>query len=175
MNSGIPTYSSALAPRLRYCTGLLSTLASDLAGMAAVARMDSAEIGASRHNACARSIRAEGILIFAMGAAMIARSRISSVSGARFISREISPLTLVARTVSSLLREVAPSCSRDAAMVSVYMGSVVTDAATLTREGFDPDEACRVASQIIDAAKALADSKMASQYPNIDISMAWTA
>ena len=82
---------------------------------------------------------------------------------------EILPSSIpLIRTISAQLFDVLPDCSQKLSELSVHLGSVVLDSASLTKATFDFNQSNDESANILDEVKLMADSKISKQYPNVD-------
>jgi hypothetical protein len=74
------------------------------------------------------------------------------------------------RTISAKLFALFPLTSQKLSELSVHLGSIVLDSATLTKARFDFSKSNHVSSTLLDEVKLMADSKLNKQYPLVDLS-----
>ena len=72
------------------------------------------------------------------------------------------------RTISAQLYEILPECSQKLSELSVHLGSIVLDSATLTKARFDFSLSNEESALLLDEVKLMVDSKISKQYPNLD-------
>ena len=72
------------------------------------------------------------------------------------------------RTISAKLFVIFPTYSQKLSELSVQLGSIVLDAATLTKARFDFSKSNQTSSMLLDEVKLMADSKLNKQYPLVD-------
>jgi hypothetical protein len=82
---------------------------------------------------------------------------------------EILPSSIhVIRIVSAQLFEILPHCSQKLSELSVHLGSILLDSASLTKAKFDFGNSNDESSIFLDEVKLIVDSKISKQYPNLD-------
>ena len=95
-------------------------------------------------------------------------SEIFTISGIYSIP-EILPSSIpMIRTISAKLFSLFPSSSQKLSELSVHLGSIVLDSATLTKARFDFSKSNRISAELLDEVKLMADSKLNKQYPLVD-------
>jgi hypothetical protein len=114
------------------------------------------------------TIELERVLTFSSDVLLHIKKRIASISGLSSIP-EILPSSIpMIRIVSAQLFSVIPNCSQRLSELSVHLGSIVLDSATLTKARFDFSQSNNEASIFLDEVKLMVDSKLSKQYPNVD-------
>ncbi|MDH3677724.1 MAG: hypothetical protein OEQ12_05420, partial [Nitrosopumilus sp.] len=69
---------------------------------------------------------------------------------------------------SAKLVDIHPQSSQQLCELSVHMGSIVLDSATLTTAQFDFSQSNTQSSLLLDEVKLMVDSKISKQYPHLD-------
>jgi hypothetical protein len=72
------------------------------------------------------------------------------------------------RTISAQLFDVDIHCSQKLSEISVHLGSIVLDSATLTKARFDFSQSNEESLTLLNEVKLMVDSKISKQYPNLD-------
>ena len=162
-----PPHSVTLVPRLEYCAGLLDRIITSLEE--SVAGMRASNLGARDPDGpdC-DSVELERIAIFSLEALLLVRERLRRISQVGMIPVTLSPLVPVTRTVSAGLHRTHPDCCQNLSMLSIHLGSIILDSASLTKARFDFAQSCAESSAVIDKVKLMADSKISKQYANLD-------
>ena len=96
------------------------------------------------------------------------QKRINSVSRIDEIPKFFPSLIPVIRTISAKLLEILPESSSKLSELSVHLGSIVLDSATITKAQFDFSQANKESSLLLDEVKLMVDSKLSKQYPHLD-------
>lgn len=85
------------------------------------------------------------------------------------IPKTMAYAVIIMRTISACLHELSPTSSRKLSELSVHLGSIVLDSATLTKAQFDFNNLNYEAEALLDKVKLMVDSKIDKQYPNLEI------
>jgi hypothetical protein len=72
------------------------------------------------------------------------------------------------RTISAQLVDILPQSSKHLSELSVHLGSIILDSATLTTARFDFSHSNIESSLMLDEVKLMIDSKINKQYPLLD-------
>ena len=72
------------------------------------------------------------------------------------------------RTISAQLVDIHPESSQQLSELSVQLGSIVLDSATITKAQFDFSQSNLESSILLDEVKLMVDSKLSKQYPHLD-------
>ena len=96
------------------------------------------------------------------------QKRTQMISGVASIPKTLPSVIPVIRTISAQLFEILPECSQKLSELSVHLGSLVLDSATLTNARFDFNIFNKESAVLLDEVKLMVDSKINKQYPNVD-------
>ncbi len=96
------------------------------------------------------------------------QKRINSASRIDEIPKIFPSLIPVIRTISAQLLEILPESSSKLSELSVHLGSIVLDSATITKAQFDFNQSNKESSLLLDEVKLMVDSKLSKQYPQLD-------
>ncbi len=165
------SHSVTLVPRLEYSinlldeiVGILTTKRNDLKKSNKVLVSDFDETD----NTHLKAIKLEQTMAFSLEALTQIKKRTGSISDVNSIP-EVLPATIpMIRTISAQLFDILPNCSQKLSELSVHLGSIVLDSATLTKARFDFSQSNDESSTLLDEVKLMADSKISKQYPNLD-------
>jgi len=165
------SHSVTLVPRLEYSINLLD----DIVEVLKKKRHDLKKSNRSlvvdfdeTDNSHLKAIELERIMAFSLEILFQIKKRTGRISDVNSIS-QILPITIpLIRTVSAQLFDVVPNCSQNLSELSVHLGSIVLDSATLTKARFDFSQSNEESSTILNEVKLMADSKISKQYPNLD-------
>jgi hypothetical protein len=115
-----------------------------------------------------QSVELEHLVVYSLEILLKIQNQISSISGITSIP-EILPSSIpMIRTISAKLFVIFPTYSQKLSELSVQLGSIVLDAATLTKARFDFSKSNQTSSMLLDEVKLMADSKLNKQYPLVD-------
>ena len=114
------------------------------------------------------ALELERTIAFSLEILEYVQNRMNSISDISSIPEKISSIVPVLRTVSSKLFDIMPGCSQKLCELSIYLGSVVLDSATLINAKFDFSQSNHESSSVLDEVKLIVDSKINKQYPNLD-------
>ncbi len=110
----------------------------------------------------------ERTITISLEALFCVRKRLASISDIRSIPDILPSIIPMIRTISAQLFEILPQCSQKLCELSVQLGSIVLDSATLTKARFDFSEANAESTVLLDKVKLIVDSKISKQHPNLD-------
>jgi hypothetical protein len=96
------------------------------------------------------------------------QKNVNSISRIDEIPKIFPSLVPVIRTISAKLIEIHPVLSQNLSELSVHMGSIVLDSATITTAQFDFSQSNTQSSLLLDEVKLMVDSKISKQYPHVD-------
>jgi len=115
-----------------------------------------------------KAIELERTVAFSLETLSQIKKRIGRISDVNSIS-EILPASIpMIRTISARLFDIVPNCSQKLSELSVHLGSIVLDSATLTKARFDFSKSNEESSTLLNKVKLMVDSKISKQYPNLD-------
>ncbi|KAF6247275.1 hypothetical protein C6990_02000 [Nitrosopumilus sp. b3] len=167
------SHSVTLAPRLEYSSNLLSEIMDifseklyDLKKSNCDFELFFDDTDKNHHTA----IELERNLTFSLEVLVTIRNRITSISGVYNIPEVLPSLVPMIRTISAKFFNIIPICSQKLSELSVHLGSIVLDSASLTKARFDFSQSNRESSIFLDKVKLMVDSKISKQYPNVDFS-----
>ncbi|MGY5149724.1 MAG: hypothetical protein ACW9W3_06645 [Candidatus Nitrosopumilus sp. bin_68KS] len=112
----------------------------------------------------------ERTLAFSLEVLKTIQKRIISISGIHSIPEALPSSIPMIRTISAQFFSIAPICSQRLSELSVHLGSIVLDSASLTKARFDFSQSNHESSIFLDEVKLMVDSKISKQYPNVDFS-----
>lgn len=117
---------------------------------------------------CQKALNIEKAISFSIEILSQIQKRTGMICGITSIP-EILPSSIpMIRTISAQLYEILPECSQKLSELSVHLGSIVLDSATLTKARFDFSLSNEESSLLLDEVKLMVDSKISKQYPNLD-------
>ena len=115
-----------------------------------------------------REIGMERTVSFCIETLKQTQKRINSVSRIDEIPKFFSSLIPGIRTISAQLVDILPESSQRLSELSVHLGSIVLDSATITKAQFDFSQSNKESSLLLDGIKLMVDSKISKQYPHLD-------
>ena len=167
------SHSVTLVPRLDYSVNLLDdiidTLQEKRIELKTINRylVTDFDIDDQSH---VQSIELEHLVVYSLEILLKIKNQIGSISGINSIP-EILPSSIpMIRTISAKLFALFPLNSKKLSELSVHLGSIVLDSATLTKARFDFSKSNHASSTLLDEVKLMADSKLNKQYPLVDFS-----
>ena len=122
----------------------------------------------SQESTCTQAIDAERTVSFSLETLKHIQKKIHSFSRIDEIPKIFPSLVPVIRTISAQLCDILPAPSQLLSELSVHLGSIVLDSATLTKAQFDFSQSNLESSLILDEVKLMVDSKISKQYPQLD-------
>jgi hypothetical protein len=118
--------------------------------------------------ACIKSIDLERIVSFSIEILFYIQKRIDSVSRVDAIPKIFPSLVPMIRTISAQLVDIHPESSQNLSELSVHLGSIALDSATITKAQFDFGQSNIESMLMLDEVKLMVDSKISKQYPHLD-------
>jgi hypothetical protein len=165
------SYSVTLVPRLQYSLNLLDEIIdileikrNDLKFLNQYLKTDFDEDDESHHMA----IKLEKTVLFSLDILLQIKKITCSISGVTSIPKVLPSSIPLIRTISAQLFGIFPNCSQKLSELSVHLGSIVLDSATLTKARFDFNQCNEESSSLLNEVKLIVDSKINKQYPNLD-------
>lgn len=160
-----------IVPRLDYSNGLLC-------GIIGILKKKRSEIKKSNKfilkecnfddKNCQKALNIEKTISFSIEILSQIQKRTGMISGITSIPEILPSAIPMIRTISAQLYEILPECSQKLSELSVHLGSIVLDSATLTKARFDFSLSNEESALLLDEVKLMVDSKISKQYPNLD-------
>ena len=159
-----------LVPRLEYSTNLLNEISEilkkkrDDLKKSNKSFVDFDEIDDTE----LKAIKLELIVSFSLEVLTLIKKRTKKISNVNSIPVVLPATIPMIRTISAQLFDIVPHCSQKLSELSVHLGSIVLDSATLTKARFDFSQSNEESSIMLNEVKLMVDSKISKQYPNLD-------
>ena len=160
-----------IVPRLEYSSELLSDIIHDLRSQRTKLKASNKRLLKSSKDddrALHSAIDMERTLVFSMETLSQIQQRIASISGISSIPKLLPPTIPAIRTISAQLHNVMPACSHKLCELSVHLGSIVLDSASISTAKFDFRQSNSESSSFLDEVKLMAYSKINKQYRNLN-------
>lgn len=119
-------------------------------------------------------IKLEQSVSFCLDILLQIRNKINCISSVKSIPKLLSSSISVIRIASAKLFDILPYCSHKLSELSVHLGSIVLDSASITQAKFDFSDSNDESVIFLDKVKLMADSKISKQYPNLDFLKQYT-
>ncbi len=161
----------AIVPRLDYSINLLAQIIEVLKNKKSELEKSNRLLlieSKDRDQAYPKIIDSERTVCFSLEILYRIQKRTSSVSGINAIPKIFPSMVHMIRTISAQLVDILPESSQQLSELSVYLGSIVLDSATITKAQFDFSQSNLESSMLLDEVKLMADSKISKQYPHLD-------
>jgi len=117
---------------------------------------------------CQNALDVEKTVAFSVEILSQIQKRTDMISGITSIPKILPSAIPMIRTISAQLYDIIPECSQKLSEISVHLGSIVLDSATLTKARFDFSLSNEESAILLDKVKLMVDSKIDKQYPNLD-------
>lgn len=117
---------------------------------------------------CVKAIDLERTISFSIEILYFIQKRIQTVTRIDEIPKIFPSLVPMMRTISAQLVDILPESSKLLSELSVHLGSIILDSATLTTARFDFSHSNIESSLMLDEVKLMIDSKLSKQYPLLD-------
>ncbi len=165
------SYSVTLVPRLEYSINLLDEILEILDNKRDELKKsnkdlihDFGELDKTHVDA----LKLEHLITFSLEILLQVKKSIKRISNVGSIPQVLPSSIPMIRTVSAQLFEIIPNCSQKLSEISVHLGSIVLDSATLTTARFDFSQSNAESATLLNEVKLMVDSKLSKQYPNLD-------
>lgn len=162
-------HSMTLMPRLEYCLNLLEEIISELQKNHHSIRKE------NKHISCTTptteellNLELERKLSFSLESLLKIQQKLFSISVITTAPIVIAPLVPAIRTISAQLYSILPLSSQKLSELSIYLGSIGLDSATLIDGSFDFSKSNLESKSLLDEVKLIVDSKISKLYPNLD-------
>jgi hypothetical protein len=163
------SHSVTIVPRLEYSVNLLDEIIEILKKKRNDLQKSNKDFDFDETDEISlKAIELERIIVFSLEILIQIKKRTRSISNVRSIPEILLSSIAMIRTVSAQLFDIVPNCSQKLSELSVHLGSIVLDSATLTKAIFDFSQSNEESSILLDEVKLMADSKINKQYPNLD-------
>ena len=165
------SYSVTLVPRLQYSLNLLDGIIdilelkrNNLKKSNNDLTINFDENDESHHDA----IKLEKTILFSLDILLQIKKITCNISDVTSIPQVLPSSIPLIRTISAQLFDILPNCSQKLSELSVHLGSIVLDSASLTTARFDFIQSNQESATLLDKVKLMVDSKLSKQYPNLD-------
>ena len=165
------SYSVTLIPRLEYSENLLDEIVDILKKKRRDLKKSNKSLVTDfdeTNTTHLKAIELERIISFSLETLSQIKKRIKRISDVNSIPEILPAIIPMIRTVSAQLFDIDPHCSQKLSELSVHLGSIVLDSATLTKARFDFSQLNEESSTLLNEVKLMVDSKISKQYPNLD-------
>ena len=115
-----------------------------------------------------KSIEIERKIQFCLEILFNIQKRLNSVSKIDNIPKIFPSLVPIIRIISAQLVGILPKSSQQLSELSVHVGSIILDSATITKAQFDFSQSNLDSTMLLDEVKLMVDSKINKQYPHLD-------
>ena len=115
-----------------------------------------------------KSIEIERKIQFCLEILFNIQKSLNSISKIDNIPKIFPSLVPIIRIISAQLVDVLPKSSQQLSELSVHVGSIILDSATITKAQFDFNQSNMDSTLLLDEVKLMVDSKINKQYPHLD-------
>jgi len=115
-----------------------------------------------------KSIEIERKIQFCLEILFNIQKRLNSISKIDNIPKIFPSLVPIIRIISAQLVDILPKSSQQLSELSVHVGSIILDSATITKAQFDFNQSNMDSTLLLDEVKLMVDSKINKQYPHLD-------
>jgi hypothetical protein len=160
-----------IVPRLYYSNNLLAKIIDVLKNKKSKLKKSNRILFAEYEDqdfTCLKAIDLERTVSFSIEILNYIQKRIESVSRIDEIPKIFPSLVPMIRTISAQLIDIIPESSHLLSELSVHIGSIVLDSATITKAQFDFSQSNIESLLMLDEVKLMVDSKISKQYPHLD-------
>jgi len=171
MDSANISQTRTIVPRLYYSNDLLAKIM-DILNTEQSKLKKSNKILVTEYDdqdpTCVKAIDLERTISFSLEILYFIQKRIRNVTRIDEIPKIFPSLVPMMRTISAQLVDILPESSKLLSELSVHLGSIILDSATLTTARFDFSHSNIESSLMLDEVKLMIDSKLSKQYPLLD-------
>ena len=163
--------TQAIVPRLNYSNGLVDKIVKVLKEKRLeIKKSNKILLSQIEDNdpECLKAIEMERKISFCLEILFNIKKRLNSVSKIDSIPKIFPSLVPVIRIISAQLIDLLPKLSQQLSELSVHVGSIVLDSATITKAQFDFNQSNLDSTMLLDEVKLMVDSKINKQYPHLD-------
>jgi len=115
-----------------------------------------------------KSIEIERKIQFCLEILFNIQKRLHSISKIDNIPKIFPSMVPIIRIISAQLIDILPKSSQQLSELSVHIGSIILDSATITKAQFDFSQSNLDSTLLLDEVKLMVDSKINKQYPHLD-------
>ena len=165
------SHSVTLVPRLGYSVNLLDEIVEILKEKRSEIKKSNKSLVCDfdeTDKTHLKAIELEQTVVFSLETLYQIKKRTTSISGITSIPEALPAVIPMIRIISAQLFDILPNCSQKLSELSVHLGSIVLDSATLTKARFDFSQCNEESSSLLNEVKLIVDSKINKQYPNLD-------
>ena len=163
--------TQAILPRLNYSCGLVEQVICSLKNKRLEVKRSNKVLFTKvedEESECVKAIEVEKKLSFCLEILLNIKKRLDSVSNIDSIPKFLPTLVPMIRIISAQLIEILPQSSQLLSEISVHLGSVILDSATITKAQFDFNQTNLDSTTFLDEVKLMVESKINKQYPHLD-------
>jgi hypothetical protein len=171
VNSVNISQTRTIVPRLHYSNDLLGKITDDVNNEKFKLKKSNKILITDydeKDQTCIRAIDLERTVSFSLEILYFIQKRINAITKIDEIPKIFPSLVPMLRTISAQLFDILPESSRHLSELSVHLGSIALDSATLTTAQFDFSQSNIESSLMLDEVKLMVDSKLSKQYPLLD-------
>jgi len=163
--------TQAIVPRLNYSNnlvgGIIDVLKNKKTELKKSNKLLSSKIEDDDQE-CVKSIEIERKISFCLEILLNIQQKLNSVSKIDSIPKIFPSMVPVVRIISAQLLDFSPNLSYQLSELSVHLGSIMLDSATITKAQFDFNQSNQDSAVFLDEVKLMVDSKINKQYPQFD-------
>lgn len=163
--------TQAILPRLNYSSELVTLVIDSLKSKKLEVKKSNKILFSGVENDDPESLKAiemEKKISFCLEILFNIKKRLDSVSNIETIPKFFPTMVPMIRIISAQLNDVLPRSSQQLSELSVHLGSIILDSATITKAQFDFNQANLDSTTLLDEVKLMVDSKINKQYPHLD-------
>ena len=161
--------NQTIIPRLDYSINLISKVIDSLQNKKTELKaLNQKLVDYEEHDECLRTIEIERVISYCLESLFCIQKKVDLVTRIDAIPKIFPSIVPVIRTISAQLVDILPDSSQKLSELSVHLGSIVLDSATLTKAQFDFNHLNRESSILLDEVKLMVDSKISKQYAHLD-------
>ena len=171
MESANISQTQTIVPRLYYSNNLLAKIIDALKNKKSKLKKSNRMLMAECEDqdfTCTKKIDLERTVSFSIEILNYIQKRIGSISRIDEIPKIFPSLVPMIRTISAQLIDIIPESSQLLSELSVHLGSIALDSATITKAQFDFSQSNIESLLMLDEVKLMVDSKISKQYPQLD-------
>lgn len=162
-------HSMTIMPRLEYCLDLIEEIITLLQkSHHSIKRENKSIIIDDLSTEDLVKLELERKISFSLETLLKIRQKIFSIHVITSAPTVIAPLVPAIRMISAQLYSILPASSKKLSELSIFLGSIGLDSATLIDGSFDFSKSNLESKSLLDEVKLIVDSKFSKLYPNLD-------
>lgn len=161
--------TQTIVPRLDYSNNLIAQIIDSLnSRQAEIKKSNRLLLESDDEKTCRNAIDLERAISFCLESLYCIQRRMHLASRIDVIPTIFPSMVPMIRIISAQLIDILPKESQQLSELSVHLGSILLDSASITKAQFDFSQSNLESWELLDEVKLIVDSKLNKQYPHLD-------